>query len=170
MTRRIAVPADRRFLAGWAVVVGAAVIVALVAGLLALRGGKDESGERAAVERAAAAAAEALMTFTPADGPARRAAASSQLTGVLAADYEARGPDVVFPGATASHITMSAKVLDVGVTDLRPDDAHALLFVDQTIRVGDDPGPETVGVARWATMRRIGGVWRLARLEPVSPQ
>lgn len=169
--KRIEVPADRRFLSAWAVVVGLALVVALVSGVVWSRSGNgDDAAARAAVERAAAAAVDELMNFAPDEPAARRAAVADLLTGSLAGDYLTRGPDVVFPGATASRISMSATVLDTGVAEIRESRARAMVFAEQTIRVGDRDEPERVGVARWATLRRVDGAWRLARLEPVSPQ
>ena len=169
---RSRVPADRRFVRVWALVVALAVVVAAVAGAYALRAGDQErENDRIAVEEAAAAAVGELMTFAPADREADRTAVAERLAGPLAADYLSRGPDVVFTGATASKITMTGTVLDVGVAEMTADRARTLVFVDQLIAVGDQDGePERVGVSRWATMTRVDGRWLLAHLEPVSPQ
>lgn len=170
--RRLRVPADRRFVRGWAVLVAIAVVVAVVAGAFALRGGgQQRESDRIAVEEATAAAVGELMTFAPTDEAADRAAVAERLSGALAADYLGRGPDVVFTGATASKITMTGTVLDVGVAEMTDGRARTLVFVDQLISVGDQGGaPERVGVSRWATMTKVDGRWLLAHLEPVSPQ
>lgn len=167
------VPADRRLLRGCVLAVAVAVVVAVVAGVFLLRGAdeSDAARERVSIEEAAAAAVGALMTFGPADGPADRAAVAERLTGVLAGDYLSRGPDLVFTGATASKVTMTATVIDAGVAESTEGRARTLVFVDQTIAVGDRGGePERVAVSRWATMTEEDGRWLLARLDPVSPQ
>lgn len=172
IARRLTVPADRRFVAIWAVVISVAVIVAVVAGVLAWRGtsvGDDDAA--APIRQAAAIAVTDLMNFSPDDDAADRARVAERLTGALAADYLTRGPDVVFPAATTSRVVMSAVVLDVGVTERTDSRARVLVFVDQSIALQGAPGAaERIGVARWATMTAEDGRWLLARLEPVSPQ
>ena len=168
---RLSVPADRRFVTIWAAVTSLAVIVAVVAGVLAWRGGTVDDEAAAPVRQATAIAVTDLMTFAPGDTAADRERVADRLTGALAADYLSRGPDVVFPGATASRLVMSSMVLDVGVAERTPARARLLVFVDQTISVqGSTVQPERIGVARWATMTETDGRWLLARLEPVSPQ
>lgn len=172
IARRLTVPADRRFVAIWAVVTSVAVIVAVVAGVLAWRGtSADDDDAAAPIRQAAAIAVTDLMNFSPDDDAADRARVAERLTGALAADYLTRGPDVVFPAATTSRVEMAAVVLDVGVTERTDSRARVLVFVDQSIALQGAPGePERIGVARWATMTAEDGRWLLARLEPVSPQ
>lgn len=166
------VPGDRRLIRVCVAVIAVAVVVAAVCGAFAWRASRgDDQSQRLDVERATAAAVQELMSFSPHDDQARRRAIAERLTGALAADYVSRGPDVVFSGAAASRITMNTKVLEVGVAELAPTRARALVFADQLIAVGDDDTePEKVGVSRWAAMAKVDGQWRLVRLEPVAPQ
>ncbi|WP_143965727.1 hypothetical protein [Gordonia zhaorongruii] len=164
-------PADRRRLTSWAVVVVLALVVALIAGVLALRASAAPERPDSAPAEAAAAAVRTLMTFSPEDGAGRRAETRASLTGPLAADYALRGPDVVFPSAVASRVTMSVEVTDAGVTSATDGSARVLVFADQTIVVGAHrESPSRIGVARWAWMTRVDDEWLLARLGNVSPQ
>ncbi len=171
--RRLA-PAERRLVAICAAVVMASVIAALVASVVwlirdtTIRDTTDE-GERILVEEAAAAAVGELMTFGPDDDVAARARVADRLAGSLAADYQTRGPDLVFAGATASRLTMATTVVDVGVTELAPRRSRALVFADQEISLPGSAGPpERIAVARWATMTKEDDRWVLTRLEPVA--
>ncbi|MFT4085969.1 MAG: hypothetical protein QM658_02260 [Gordonia sp. (in: high G+C Gram-positive bacteria)] len=161
---------ERRWLAGWATAVVLLLTVAAIAGAVAWRSGDDDQlAARHDVEFAAAESVRALMTFGPDDDAAHRTAVAGRLTGLLAADYAGRGPDVVFPGAVESEVAMSVDVLEVAVQHLDPSRATALVFADQTITAGSGD-PDRVGVARWAELTRVDGKWRLAGLGPVSPQ
>ncbi|GAC56487.1 hypothetical protein GOHSU_08_00150 [Gordonia hirsuta DSM 44140 = NBRC 16056] len=165
------VPADRRLLTGCAVVAVLAILAAVVAAMVWWRAdsGVGSESDRVTVEQAAAAAVGELMTFAPGDDQAGRAAVAQRLAGALAADYLSRGPDVVFPGATASKITMTGTVIDAGVSELAAHRARVLVFVDQSVGLAADTGePERLALARWATMVRDGDRWLLARLEPVA--
>ena len=94
---------------------------------------------------------------------------AARLSGSLAADYLTRGPDVVFPGATGSRVTMATTVLDVGVAELRARGARTLVFADQQISLPGESGePERIAVTRWATLIKDGDRWLLTRLEPVG--
>lgn len=167
--RRPMVPADRRFVTVCAAVVVLSMIAALVAGAMWLTRDTTDEGERLVVEESAAAAVGELMTFAPGDDAAVRAGVARRLTGSLAADYLTRGPDLVFSGATASQLTMATTVVDVGVTELTPRRARALVFADQSISTpGTSADPERIAVARWATMTKDGDRWLLTRLEPVT--
>ncbi len=172
MSRPGLVPADRRWVRGCTALIALAAVVAIVAGALWWRADRQsDQAPRRAVAQAAAAAVEQVLSFSPHDDAARRGAVAERLTGVLAGDYLARGPDVVFPNATASRITMNTRVQEVGVAELGATRARALVFAEQKIAVGDqDTEPETVGIARWASLVEVDGQWLLARLEPVSAQ
>ncbi|MFZ2512106.1 MAG: hypothetical protein WAW85_13585 [Gordonia sp. (in: high G+C Gram-positive bacteria)] len=167
--RRPAAPADRRLVAVCLTAVVLSVIAALVAGAVWLTREATDEGERIVVEEAAAAAVGELMTFAPDDDRSARVAVADRLTGSLAADYLTRGPDLVFPGATASQLTMATTVVDVGVTELVPRRARALVFADQAISTPGTAGePERIAVVRWATMTKHGDRWLLTRLETVA--
>ena len=167
--RRTLTPRGRRWLLACAVIVVAALAVATLAFVAAARSstGMDE-GRRDALQTATRDAVERLMTFGPDQSAPDRTDDSGRLTGRLAAEYRSRGPDVVLPGARQSNVTMSAKVVGVGVrTDDDAGETRMLVFVDQTVAV---PGSVTQrgSTAKWAFMRNVEGTWRLADLTPVN--
>ncbi|GAA4659872.1 hypothetical protein [Gordonia humi] len=152
-------------------VAACAVIVAVVFGALAGLAHRSPDEPRREPAQAAAAAVTALMTFAPGDSDESRRGVEGHLTGVLAADYARRGPDVVFPSAVASKVTMTVDVTDAGVVDEQERSARVLVFADQTVVVGEHRDvPSHTGIARWAWMTRVEGHWLMARLTPVSPQ
>ncbi|MCF8612109.1 hypothetical protein L5G28_18350 [Gordonia sp. HY285] len=154
----------------WTVVGACTLIVAVVFGLLAANAHREPAGPDIAPAEAAAAAVGKLMTFAPDDTADERGRAEDSLTGVLAADYALRGPDVVFPSAVASEATMTVDVTDAATVEHADRSARVLVFAQQTVAVGAHTDPSHVGIARWAWMTRVEGHWLLARLTPVSPQ
>ncbi|QRY61612.1 hypothetical protein JVX90_14475 [Gordonia sp. PDNC005] len=162
---------DRRRLSAWLAVVSAGLVVAIVVGVLSVPANRVPDDPDRSVSSAAASAVTELMTFAPTDASGRRDDVESRLTGVLAADYALRGPDVVFPSAAESRVTMTVDVTDAATVTQTDRTARVLVFADQTIVVGKrEDIPSKAGVSRWAWMTRVGDQWLLAKLEPVTPQ
>ncbi|AZG48301.1 hypothetical protein [Gordonia insulae] len=168
----------RRWVAvGIAVALIATVVaIAGVVGAARARPVPDEH-QRTALLSATRDAVTAVMTFAPDDSPADRDAVAGHLTAPLLPAYRGAGPDVVLPGAVASGLGMSARVVGVGVNAYAADQAQVIVFVDQTVRLpggdgaGGAPDVQTgqhTPTARWATMRNVEGNWRLADLEMVG--
>ncbi|MCF8570237.1 hypothetical protein L5G32_08150 [Gordonia sp. HY002] len=155
----------------WGAIGVCAVVIAVVFGVLAVNAHREPAGPDVAPAQAAASAVGKLMTFAPGDRADHRAAVQAALTGALGADYALRGPDVVFPSAVASKVTMTVDVTDAATVEHADRSARVLVFARQTVVVGDHTdSPAQVGVARWAWMTRVESHWLLARLTPVSPQ
>ncbi|GED99865.1 hypothetical protein nbrc107696_03120 [Gordonia spumicola] len=162
---------ERRRLSVWLALIAAGLTVAVVVGTLSVRARVEPVPPDGEVAAAAASAVSALMTFAPADTTRRRDEVAAHLTGVLAADYALRGPDVVFTSAVESDVTMTVDVTDAAAVTRSDRSARVMVFADQTIVVGAHADtPSHTGVARWAWMRRVDGRWLLAKLEPVTPQ
>ena len=157
----------KRLVPWCAAVIVLALVVAGVAALLTAA--KDDTAERLAVARSAAAATEAIGDFSPDMSARQRDDVERLLGGVLAADYAVRGPEVVFPNAVASRATMTTRVIDAGTATVSDGRARVLMFADQELSTGDGPAVRTP-VSRWATMTKTGDRWLLTRLEPVSGQ
>lgn len=161
MTRRIV----------WAAVGVCALVLALVFGVLAMAAHREPAGPDVAPAEAAASAVGKLMTFRPNEPQAERDARRAALTGALGADYALRGPDVVFPSAIESAVTMKVDVTDAATVTHSERSARVLIFARQSVVVGSHTDTATrIGIARWAWMTRVEGHWLLARLTPVSPQ
>lgn len=176
---------DRLRLAGAA---GLGVVLLLVAALgwvMTHRLAPSPStSERTAVQAATRDAVQALLTFSPQESEAEKAAVQAHLAGRLAADYRISGPDAVMGGVAAAGATSTARVVGVGVADYGESTARVLVFIDQDLTLpastdtrggtptdGSDEGsvknPATPTV-RWASMTRVDENWRLAGLSTVG--
>lgn len=164
-----------------AVVVMAAVIVSVVA-LVAAQGARPSPSEpeRQRVLAAARDGFGAVMSYDPRHAAADRATAQQHLTGLLAAEYRASGPDVVIPGIVQAGATLRAEVIGVGVSSYSGAEARVLAFVNQSVTwptiEGNAPsrGPDSrldtspVAQSRWLRMRDVDGRWLIADLRSVE--
>ncbi|EGD53586.1 hypothetical protein [Gordonia neofelifaecis] len=168
---RAQVRADRRWQVLWAIVVAAALVVGAVCLYSGLQSRAEPVQPDHTAVQAAADGVAALMTFSPDDTPQQRTEVEKHLTGTLAADYAARGPDVVFPEAVASKISMKTTVSSAAPGEEHDQQMSVLVFATQEVVVGKQQDyPTRIGIARWATVTKVGDVWRLSRVENVSPQ
>lgn len=92
-------------------------------------------------------------------------AARDRMTGEFRGTYSAM-IDEVIPAAHAQRIAAFAEVLRAGVVSAKSDRAELVLFVNQSVQVGDNMPQKTPSVAR-ATMVKVGDQWLLSEYEPV---
>lgn len=164
-------PGDRRWQMLWAVVGAIAVAIAAVCFTIGAQSRAQPEQPDHTVVRAAADGVTALMTFGPDDSPQQRTEVAKHLTGTLAADYAARGPDVVFPNAVASKISMKTTVSSAAAGESHADFVTVLVYATQEITVGQrEDSMERVGIARWVTVTKVEGDWRVSRVANISPQ
>ena len=154
-----------------AVLVVLAVVLSLIGGVAwwrVVEHRPPDEAQRTAVMAAAARATTALMTQRAGDPPVR-ADVAALLTGRLADEYASQGVDVVLAGAVGQRMTMTARVVGTGVSQLRDDRARVLVFVDlwATPDAADRESPR-VPLTRWATMRNVDGQWLLSGLAPIG--
>ncbi|MBM7365776.1 hypothetical protein [Gordonia hydrophobica] len=165
------VPGDRRWQTLWLLVSVVATAVAVLGFTLGAQSRAEPPRPDHTAVRAAADGVTALMTFTPDDTAEQRTQVARHLTGAIAADYQARGADVVFPNAVASKVSMTTTVSSAAPGEKRLDFMTVLVFATQEIRVGERSDyPERVGIARWVTVTKVDDGWRVSRVENISPQ
>ncbi|SDH85421.1 Mce-associated membrane protein [Actinokineospora alba] len=94
-----------------------------------------------------------------------RAVALQVLSGRAVEQYEQVMGRVAEQAAT-SKLVVSTSVRSIGLTDLRPDSARALLFIDaQSIRTTDNHRTST-SAGLFVTARRVDGRWKIIDLTP----
>lgn len=165
------VPGDRRWQTLWLIVGVVAIAVAALGFTLGAQSRAESPRPDHTAVRAAVDGVTALMTFTPDDTAEQRKEVASHLTGTIAADYKARGADVVFPNAVASKVSMKTTVSSAAPGESHSDFMTVLVYATQEIKVGDRGDyPERVGIARWVTVTKVDQDWRVSRVENISPQ
>jgi len=72
----------------------------------------------------------------------------------------------VIPGAKQKQISAIATVPAAGAVSATENRAVVLLFVDQTVNVGNDPPTDTASAVR-VTLDRQGDRWLISQFEPI---
>jgi Mce-associated membrane protein len=159
----------------WSRVLAFGVLPA-IALLLALAAGYfkwlDVSGTEAALARTesmrvASQDAVALLSYTPESADKDLNAARERLTGEFKDAYTALTRQVVIPGAKEKRIAAVAKVNAAASVSATASHAVVLLYVNQTVTVGDGGTPtDTQPVVR-VTLEKVDSRWLVSHFDPV---
>jgi Mce-associated membrane protein len=168
-------PETRRRPIAWSRVLGYGLLPALAL-VLALAGGyfrwvvgsADELAlARTESVRVASEDAAALLSYK-ADSADRdlNNAARDRLTGDFKDAYINLIRQVVIPGAKEKHISAVAKVNAAASVSASANHAVVLLYVDQTVTIGDGAPTDTQPVVRVA-LDKVNGRWLVSHFDPV---
>jgi Mce-associated membrane protein len=94
--------------------------------------------------------------------------AKSHLTGDFLTYYRKFADNVVAPTAQQGQLTASAKVIRAAISDLHPDSAVELVFVDQTTASTKKKDPEKTQSAVLVTLTKVNGSWLIAKFDPAA--
>ncbi len=145
-----------------------ALLLALAAGYFRWVAGSadDLAGARAASVRVASDDAVALLSYKADSVDKDLGAARERLTGEFKDAYTELTRQVVIPGAKEKHISSAAKVNAAASVSATANHAVVLLFVDQTVTIGEGAPTDTQPVVRVA-LDKVNGHWLVARFDPV---
>ena len=152
----------------YAVLPAIALLLALAAGYLKWMAGAadDLTQVRAESVRAAREDAVALLSYKADSVDKDLGEARERLTGEFKDAYTDLTRQVVIPGAKEKHLTAIAKVNSAAPVSVTPNHAVALLFVDQTVTIGDGAPTDTQPVIR-VTLDKVNGRWLVSHFDPV---
>ncbi|KLO31369.1 membrane protein [Mycolicibacter heraklionensis] len=150
------------------------VLPALVLALTGVTGYLKWCDERSGVIREAAIesvevatdSAIAMLSYRPDSVEQDLDAARGRLTGGLKDSYTSLTHDVVIPGARQKHISAVATVPAAASVSASNSHAVALLFINQTIVMGNDPPTDTASRVR-VTLDKVDGRWLIAGFDPI---
>jgi Mce-associated membrane protein len=153
---------------GYGVLPGLALVLALAAGYLKWVDGSSTDTELARTEsvRAASEDTVALLSYKADSVDKDLGAARERLTGEFKDAYTEMTRQVVIPGAKEKHISAVAKVKAAASVSATANHAVVLLFVDQTVTIGDGAPTDTQPVVR-TTLDKVNGRWLVSRFDPV---
>lgn len=130
-------------------------------------GSADEQAlARSESVRAASEDAVALLSYHAESADRELGAARDRLTGEFRDAYTKLTRDVVIPGARERHVTSVAKVTAASSVSATDNHAVALLFVNQTVTVGDGAPTDTQPVIK-VTLDKVNGRWLVSHFDPV---
>jgi Mce-associated membrane protein len=127
---------------------------------------RDADIARAESVQAARDSTIALLSYQPDKVERQLEAARDLLTGPFRDSYSSLIHDVVIPGAKQQHISAAASVPVAASVSATPGHAVALVFVDQTVIVGNDAPTGTASSVR-VTLDKVGGRWLISAFDPI---
>ena len=116
--------------------------------------------------RAATDGTIALLSYKPDTVQKDLEAAQSRLSGSFLRDYTQLIHDVVIPGAQQKRISAVATVPAAAAVQATESHAEVLLYVDQSITIGDDAPTNTASSVR-VTLDKLDNHWLITRFDPV---
>lgn len=145
-----------------------ALLLAVGAGYFRWVAGSTDGLATARTEsvRAASDDAAALLSYHPDSADKDLGAVRERLTGEFKDAYGELIRQVVMPGAKEKHISSVAKVSAASPVSATDNHAVALLFVNQTVTIGDGAPTDTQPVIK-VTLDKVNGHWLVSRFDPV---
>lgn len=119
------------------------------------------------VVQAASDAAVAVLSYSYDNLDRDFAEAKSHLTGEFLAYYSKFSQDFIAPAARQGQLTATAKVLRAAVSELHPDSAAVLVFINQTAASKKKPEPLTTASSVLVNLTKVKGSWLIAKLDPL---
>jgi Mce-associated membrane protein len=150
------------------VVLGAlALVLALTSGALRwLTVSEDQSATaRDEAVQAAKEITAQMLSYETETVDQQLSAARDRMTGDFLGTYTAMINEVI-PAAHAQQIAAVAEVLRAGTVSVKPGSVEMVLFVNQSVQVGNHMPQKTPSVAR-ATLVKVDDRWLMSEYEPV---
>jgi Mce-associated membrane protein len=168
-------PAARRRLAAIPL-----IPVALVLGLLAAGGlagwlyftqyRPDKQTDDAVAQSVVNAARDgtvALLSYKPDTLNQDFAAAKSHLTGDFLNYYDQFTKEVVTPAAQTKGVTTTAQVAGAAVSELNPDKAVVLVFINQATTSKERPDPAMASSSAKVSLAKVHDEWLITKFDPL---
>ena len=162
-----------RCLARWRSIVATALVATAVgvpAGLYFTLYRPDQQVGDAAARRAVQAASDgavAVLSYAPDNLNRDFAKAESHLTGDFLA-YYTKFTEQIAALAERKHVTQTAQVVRAAVSELHPDSAVVLVFINETATSKEKPEPQKTASSARVTLTKVKGSWLISKLDPLS--
>ncbi|MCV7224123.1 hypothetical protein [Mycolicibacterium elephantis] len=126
----------------------------------------DEAAKNVVLE-AAKNATVAMLSYSPDTLDQDFAAAKSNLTGDFLSYYTQFTEQIVTPAAKEKNVKTSAAVVRAAVSEMQPDSAEVLVFVNQVTTSKENPDGAFAASSVKVGMEKIDGRWLIAQFDPV---
>ena len=145
-----------------------ALLLAIGAGYLKWLDNSVRNADAAAIESVQVAkdSTIAMLSYKPDTVEQQLNDARNLLTGEFQESYTGLINDVVIPGAKEKQITAVASVPAAASVSAEADESVVLVFVNQTVAVGQDPPTDTTSSVR-VTLEKVDGRWLISKFDPV---
>lgn len=109
----------------------------------------------------------ALLSYSPESLEKDFANAKSRLTGEFLSYYTNFTEQIVTPAAKQKSVKTTASVVRAAVSELHPDSAVVLVFINQTTVSKENPDGSFAASAVKVGMKKIDGAWLISQFDPV---
>ena len=109
----------------------------------------------------------ALLSYSPESLDKDFANAKSHLTGDFLSYYTNFTEQIVTPAAKQKSVKTSAAVVRAGVSELSPDSAVVLVFINQTTTSKENPDGAFAASAVKVGLKKINDAWLISAFDPV---
>ncbi|EUA50981.1 putative twin-arginine translocation pathway signal [Mycobacterium xenopi 3993] len=126
--------------------------------------------DAAAAKSAISAATDgtvAILSYSPDSLDRDFATAKSHLTGDFLSYYNQFTDQIVAPAAKQKSLKTSAVVVRAAVSEIHPDSAVVLVFVNQSTVSKDRPDPALTSSSVLVTLTKANGKWLISSFNPV---
>lgn len=120
-----------------------------------------------AVVSAASDGTVALLSYSPESLDKDFAAAKTHLTGDFLSYYNQFTEQIVAPAAKEKSLKTTAHVMGAAVSELHPDSAMVLVFVDQSTTSKDKPDPSMAASNVMVSLTRVNSHWLITKFDPI---
>ncbi len=117
--------------------------------------------------KAASDGSVALLSYTPETLDKDFATAKTHLTGDFLDYYTKFTTDVVTPAAKQKSVKTSAAVVRAAVSELKPDSAMVLVFLNQSTTSKDNVDGSYTASAVKVGLSKVNGAWLISAFDPV---
>jgi Mce-associated membrane protein len=130
----------------------------------------DRDTDAEAMQSAIQAASDgtvALLSYSPDSLDKDFATAKSKLTGSFLSYYTQFTQQIVAPAAKQKAVKTQAAVVRAALSEIAPEKAVVLVFINQTTESKDRPDASLINSAVRVTMQKIDGGWLISSFDPV---
>jgi Mce-associated membrane protein len=145
--------------------------MALAAGVYFLQYRPDRQIDDAAAHRAIEAASDgavASLSYSTDTLDRDFANAKSHLTGEFLKYYDTFTKQIVTQAVKEKHITQTVAVVRAAVSELHPNSAVVLVFLNETTTSKDKQQPLITPNSVRITLTKVSGSWLISKLDPVA--
>ena len=143
---------------------------ASAAGLLYFQYRPDRATDAAEAKAAITAASEgavAILSYSPETFERDFSSAKSRLTGDFLSYYSQFTQEIVAPAAKQKSVKTNAVVVRAAASELHPDSAVVLVFINQSTVSADRPEPTLTSSSVLITVTKADDKWLISAFDPV---
>ena len=147
-----------------------AAVIGVAVGLFFFQYRPDQRIDDAAAHQAVQAASDgavAVVSYSYDNLDRDFAKAKSLSTGEFLAYYNKFSQEYVAPAARQGKITATAKVVRAALSELHPDSAVVLVFLNQNTASKEKPEPLVTASSVLVTLTKVNGTWLIEKLDPL---